>query len=176
MLVYLTYKGLKKRPKLNRRLKLTLWFILSSLFHNLTGASLLGLLISIPWVNLYMHGTYLTSGHAHLALFGALGFLVLGGSYHVLSKGSEPNPRAYTISVISIILLNIGLLTMALSLIIAGFLQVYLWRILGVDFMEVQALVRPYLIMRALGGSVFTMGDLLLAWQVYKVWKETKPI
>ena len=176
MLVFLTYKGLKKRPKLNRRLKLTLWFILSSLFYNLTGASLLGLLISVPWVNLYMHGTYLTSGHSHLALFGSLGFLVLGGSYHVISKGSEPKPRAYTISVISIILLNIGLLTMALSLIIAGFLQVYLWRMLGVDFMEVQSLVRPYLIMRALGGSVFTMGDLLLAWQVYKVWKETKVI
>jgi len=174
LLVYLTYKGLKKKPKLNRRLKLTLWFILSSLFHNVTGASLLGLLISVPWISLYMHGTYLTSGHAHLALFGALGFLVLGGSYHVLSKGSEPEPKAYKISVITIILLNIGLLTMALSLITAGFIQAYLWRMLGIDFMDVQSLVRPYLIIRAIGGSLFTMGDLLLAWQVYKVWRETR--
>jgi len=174
LLVFLTYKGLKKKPKLNRRLKLTLWFILSSLFHNVTGASLLGLLISIPWINLYMHGTYLTSGHAHLALFGALGFLVLGGSYHVLSKGSEPTPKAYTMGVIAVLLLNIGLLTMALSLIVAGFVQIYLWRMLGIDFVDVQSLVHPYLIMRAIGGSLFTLGDLLLGWQVYKVWKETR--
>jgi nitric oxide reductase subunit B len=174
LLVFLTYKGLKKRPKLNRRLKLTLWFILSSLFHNVTGASLLGLLISVPQINLYMHGTYLTSGHAHLALFGVLGFLVLGGSYHVLSKGTEPTLKAYKTSIIAIMLLNIGLLTMAFSLIIAGFMQAYLWRTLGIDFMEVQSLVRPYLIIRALGGSLFTLGDLLFGWQVYKVWKETK--
>ena len=174
LLVFLTYKGLKKRPKLNRRLKLTLWFLLSSLFHNVTGASLLGLIISVPQINLYMHGTYLTSGHAHLALFGALGFLVLGGSYHVLSKGSEPTSKAYKTSVLAIILINIGLLTMAFSLIVAGFIQAYLWRMLGLDFMEVQSLVHPYLIIRALGGSLFALGDLLFGWQVYKVWKETK--
>jgi len=174
LLVFLTYKGLKKKPKLNRRLKLTLWFILSSLFHNVTGASLLGLLISVPWISLYMHGTYFTSGHAHLALFGALGFLVLGGGYHVLSKGSEPTPKAYTTVVIAILLLNIGLIAMALSLIVAGFIQIYLWRVLGMDFMDVHSLVHPYLITRAIGGSVFTLGDLLLGWQVYKVWKETR--
>ena len=173
LLVFLTYKGLKKQPRLNRRLKLTLWFILSSLFHNVTGASLLGLLISIPQINLYMHGTYITSGHAHLALFGTLGFLVLGGSYFVLSKGIEPTPKAYKTSVIAVLLLNIGLLTMALSLIVAGFIQVYLWRMLGIDFMEVQSHLHPYIIMRAIGGSIFTMGDLILGWQVYKIWKET---
>ena len=174
LLAFLTYKGLKKQPKLNRRLKLTLWLILSSLFHNVTGASLLGLLISIPQINLYMHGTYLTSGHAHLALFGALGFLVLGGCYHVLSKGNEPTSKAYKTGIIAIMLINIGLLTMALSLIIAGFIQAYLWRLLGIDFMDVQSLVHPYLLIRALGGTLFTLGDLLFGWQVYKVWKETK--
>lgn len=174
LLAFLTYKGLKKQLKLNRRLKMTLWFILSSLFHNVIGASILGLIISVPHINLYMHGTYLTSGHAHLALFGALGFLVLGGSYHILSKGSEPSIKAYKTSILAIILLNIGLLTMGLSLIIAGFIQAYLWRLLGIDFMEVQSVIHPYLILRALGGLLFTLGDLLLGWQVYKVWKETK--
>ncbi|TGE36416.1 cytochrome C and quinol oxidase polypeptide I [Desulfosporosinus fructosivorans] len=173
LLVFLTYKGLKKHPKLNLRLKLSLWFILSSLIHNLIGASLLGLLISVPQINLYMHGTYLTSGHAHLALFGALGFLVLGGIYHVLSQGSEPTSKDYKTGVIAILLLNIGLLTMGLSLIIAGFIQAYLWRMLGMDFVDVHALIQPYLIIRALGGSLFTLGDLIFGRQVYKVWKKT---
>lgn len=174
MLAYLTYKGLKQRPSLTRRVKLTLWLILSSLFHNVTGASLLGLLITIPWINLYMHGTYLTSGHAHLALFGALGFTVLGGSYYVLSKGSEPTQKSYTTGVIAVILLNTGLLTMAFSLITAGLIQTYLWRVLGMEFMDVEPFTHPYLILRAAGGSLFTVGDLLLGWRVYKVWKETR--
>lgn len=174
LLALLTYKGLKKQPKLTRRLKLTLLLILSSLIHNVTGASILGLIISVPQINLYMHGTYLTSGHAHLALFGALGFLVLGGSYHILSKGSEPTIKAYKTSILAIMLLNIGLVTMGSSLNIAGFIQSYLWRMLGIDFVEVQPLIHPYLVIRALGGLLFTLGDLLLGWQVYKVWKETK--
>ena len=174
LLAFLTYKGLKKHRKLTFRLKLTLWFILSSLFHNITGASLFGLLISVPQINLYMHGTYLTSGHAHLALFGALGFLVLGGCYYVLSTGNEPTPKDYSAGVIAVILINIGLLIMGFSLVIAGSLQTYLWRILGMDFMNVQSVIHPYLIIRALGGSIFTLGDVLLGWQVYKAWRNTR--
>ena len=174
MLAFLTYKGLKKQPKLNYRLKLTLWFILSSLLNNVLGASLLGLLISVPQVNLYMHGTYLTSGHAHLALFGALGFLVLGGCYHVLSEGSEPSIKAYKTGVLTVMLINIGLQTMGLSLNIAGFVQAYLWRMLGLDFMDVSSIIHPYLVLRAAGGLLFALGGLLLGWIVYKLWKETR--
>ena len=174
MLVHMTYKGLKKKLPLSKRQKITLWLILSSLFYHVTGAALLGILISIPWANLYMHGTYITSGHAHLALFGALGFLVLGGCFYILSKDYEPTPKEYLKFIISIILLNSGLLIMSLALLIAGFIQIYLWRYLGQDFMQVQAHLKPYLIIRALGGSLFAMGDLLLTWSIFKIWRKSR--
>jgi nitric oxide reductase subunit B len=174
MLVHMTYKGLKTTKVRSMRVKLTLWLLLSSLFHHVTGASLLGLLLTIPWVNLYMHGTYITSGHAHLALFGSLGFVVLAGCYYILSSGSEPTPKGYKAGVLAILLLNVGLLTMSSALLVAGLLQTYLWRVLGMDFMQVSSLLNPYLIIRVLGGSMFVLGDLLLSWRIFDAWRKTR--
>ncbi|OLN31833.1 cbb3-type cytochrome c oxidase subunit I [Desulfosporosinus metallidurans] len=174
MLVHMTYKGLKSSKIRSKREKLTLWLLLSSVFYHITGASLLGLFISIPWINLYMHGTYITSGHAHLALFGTLGFAVLAGCYYVLSRGSEPTLKGYRGGVLAVILLNSGLITMSSALLVAGFMETYLWRILGMDFMEVSLLLNPYLIIRAMGGAMYTLGDLLLFWHIFKAWQATK--
>lgn len=174
ILVHMTYKGLKLKKIKSNREKLTLWLLLSSVFHHITGASLLGLFITIPWINLYMHGTYVTSGHAHLALFGSLGFIVLAGCYYVLSRGSEPTLKGYKGGVLAVCLLNGGLIAMASALLVAGFMETYLWRILGMDFMEVRLLLSPYLIMRALGGAIFTLGDLLLSWRIFKAWQATR--
>ena len=173
MLVHMTYKGLKHKKIRSNREKLTLWLILSSVFYHITGASLLGLIITVPWVNLYMHGTFFTSGHAHLALFGSLGFVVLAGCYYVLSQGSEPTLKGYKGGVLAVILLNSGLIAMSSALLVAGLMQAYFWRILGMDFMEVRLFLNPYLILRVLGGMVFTLGDLLLSWHIYITWRTT---
>ncbi|WP_088227016.1 cbb3-type cytochrome c oxidase subunit I [Desulfosporosinus sp. FKB] len=174
ILVHMTYKGLKSKKNRSRREKLTLWLLLSSVFYHITGASLLGLLITIPWVNLYMHGTYVTSGHAHLALFGTLGFLVLSGCYYILSRGSEPTLKGYKSGVLAVILLNVGLLGMASALLAAGLKESYLWRYLGMDFEQVRLQLNLYLFIRALGGAVFALGDLFLFWLICKTWKQTK--
>lgn len=175
MLVHMTYKGLKSARIKSRREKLTLWLLLSSVFHHVTGGALLGLFMTIPWINLYVHGTFITSGHAHLALFGTLGFAVLAGCYYILSRGSEPSLKGYRAGVLAIILLNSGLIVMASGLLAAGFMETYLWRILGMDFMQVRLMINPYLIMRVMGGALFALGDLLLSWRIFKAWKATRP-
>jgi len=85
---YIVYLGLQKVTwqDLSGGAKLAFGFTLSSIFHHLTGAGLMGLAIAIPQLNKYSHGTYLTSSHAHLALFGAVGMLVLAGSTYILSN------------------------------------------------------------------------------------------
>lgn len=176
LLAYLTYKGLKKRRPMDRRVKLTTWLILSSMFYHISGAALLGFLITVPWINLYMHGTYITSGHAHFALFGALGFLVLAGAYYILSEGTEPDKKAYLFSIVGVLHLNVGLIIMGTALLIAGFLQTYLVRLLGIDFLQVNTLINPYLIIRVLGGVVFTLGDMLLSLRIVKTWRETRHV
>lgn len=180
MLVQMTYVGFKssklssKTGIKSKREKLTLWLILSSLIYHVLGASVLGLMITIPWVNLYVHGTYTTSAHAHLALFGSMGFLVLAACYYILSWGSEPTAKGYKAGVLAVLLLNIGLIGMGTALLVAGFVQTYLWRILGQDFMQVRFHLTPYLLARVLAGGVFALGDFLLIWQIYTAWWRTR--
>ncbi len=176
LLAQLTYKGLKKRRPMGRREKLTASLILSSMFYHIVGASFLGFIMTVPWINLYVHGTYITSGHAHFALFGALGFLVLAGAYYILSDGNEPNKKAYLLGLIGVLNLNVGLIVMGTSLLTAGFLQTYLGHVLGIDFLQVKTLVSPYLIIRVLGGFLFTLGDMLFSWRVFKTWWETRQV
>jgi len=64
---------------------------------------------------------------------------------------------------------------MAAALLAGGLLQTYLWRVLGMEFMQVFFLLQPYLIARFLGGGLFTLGDLIFGWQVFKAWKLTRP-
>ncbi|MEL1134436.1 cbb3-type cytochrome c oxidase subunit I [Desulfitobacterium sp. THU1] len=173
LLANLIYKGFKNHKVLNLKEKLAVWLILSSIFHHLTGATLLGLLMTIPWVNLYTHGTYITSGHAHLALFGTIGFLILAGAYTILSDRESPTPKTYRYGVAGVILLNLGLIGMSLCLLIAGFLQTYLWRVLGLDFMAVSSIIRPYLSLRVLSGSLFTSGALILCTIIIRTWWKT---
>lgn len=174
LLAYMIYKGFKNHKPFSFKEKLAVWLILSSIFHHLTGATLLGLVITIPWINLYTHGTYITSGHAHLALFGTIGFLILAGAYTILSEKDSPSKKTYYYGVSAVILLNIGLIGMSLCLIIAGFLQSYLWRVLGIDFTAVNTIINPYLILRALSGSLYTMGAIILCSLVIKTWWKTR--
>lgn len=162
----------KKPGALDPLNKITLGFILSSLFYHFAGAGLLGLSLAIPQINYYAHGTYLTSAHAHLALFGVFGFLVLGLSYWIITANCKPTKHLIRCSFAALLLLNLGLLVMGTSLGFAGIVQTYLWRVAGWDFMEVTKLIQPYLLFRALGGLIFTAGDLLLCWAIAQVfWK-----
>lgn len=170
LLAVMIYKGLKKKWLTKNREKLVLYMIISSLFHHLTGATLLGLFITIPWVNLYTHGTYLTSGHAHLALFGTMGFLVLAGAYYILSENQSIQKSTYKLGILGILFLNGGLMAMSTLLIIAGLIQSYFWRGLSMDFMEVSSMLAPYLLFRVLGGGLFTIGSVIIVYQIFKLW------
>lgn len=175
ILVYLIYQGFKgiNRNTLNFGTKLALVLILFSLFYHLAGAALMGLIISIPHLNLYCHGTYITSSHAHLAVFGALGMFILAACIYILTKDIGFTKLEVSLSRWAIVLINGGLLTMAGALLVAGLLQTYLWRVAGMDFSQTHALLRPYLIIRAFGGAMFAVGDLLFVWACISVlWRE----
>lgn len=146
--------------------QLALAFLLSSLVYHLTGAGSLGAIMSIPQWNAYAHGTYLTSAHAHLALFGVMGMLILGSCYYILASNMQPTPREITYSWFGFILINTGLMVMGGSLLIAGGLQIYLWRLVGLEFNQVHQLLSPYLALRTAGGSLFAGGGIIFFYSI----------
>ncbi len=54
-----------------------LYFLTASSVWNFVGAGMFGFMINLPIINYYEHGTYLTTNHAHTALFGVYGMLAI---------------------------------------------------------------------------------------------------
>jgi nitric oxide reductase subunit B len=101
-----------------------LMFIIESGFWNFVGAGVLGFFINLPIVNYYEHGTYLTVGHAHAAMFGAFGLLALGIATYMLRISTIPSQWTERRLRWSFWLWNIGLAVMVfVSVLPVGFLQ-----------------------------------------------------
>ncbi|WP_267643783.1 nitric-oxide reductase large subunit [Haloarchaeobius amylolyticus] len=88
-LVFILYEALNEYQALSASgedfpYRLPFMFIIASGVWNFVGAGVLGFFINLPLVNYYEHGTYLTVGHAHAAMFGAFGFLALGMATYML--------------------------------------------------------------------------------------------
>jgi nitric oxide reductase subunit B len=99
-------------------------FIVASGVWNFVGAGVLGFFINLPLVNYYEHGTYLTVGHAHAAMFGAFGFLAIGMATYVLRIVVDPDRWTDRLLRRSFWLWNVGLALMVFgSVLPVGFLQ-----------------------------------------------------
>jgi len=91
---------------------------------NFVGAGVLGFFINLPLINYYEHGTYLTVGHAHAAMFGAFGFLALGMVAYMLQLSIDPERWDGSWLRASFWCWNVGLALMVfVSVLPVGFLQ-----------------------------------------------------
>jgi nitric oxide reductase subunit B len=157
-------------------------FIVASGLWNFVGAGVLGFFINLPLVNYYEHGTYLTVGHAHAAMFGAFGFLALGMATYMLRVTVDPARwdgrnlrRAFW-------LWNVGLVLMVfVSVLPVGFLQLEAAYTQGYDFARSlafydQPLVQALFWARMPGDVALIAGTVLFAVDVVrKLFKQRDP-
>lgn len=174
LLLYAIIKTVKLQYfcELRPREKVVMAMIACSMFHHIFGAGLLGFLMAIPDVNKYIHGTYVTSAHSHLAVFGVFGFLVLALSYYIFFSEIELDQQSYQYSWLALFCLNAGLLIMAVALLVAGGLQSYCWYVVGLTVGETNQNIFPWLLLRLAGGLTYTAGSSLLSYVIFKkAWK-----
>lgn len=177
ILLYTTIRTIKfsRFSDLSNRDKITMMLIGSSMFHHIFGAGILGFFMAYPPLNRFVHGTYITSAHSHLALFGVFGFLVLAICFYILFEEIVIGKKMYQWCCLAILALNAGLLTMGMGLLIAGGLQVYSWWIIGLSIGETNELIQPYLFIRAFGGFLYFAGSTILTFAVVKgIWPNIK--
>jgi nitric oxide reductase subunit B len=62
-----------------------------------------------------------------------------------------------------------------MALLIAGIVQVYLQRIVGMEFLEVQNFLRVWFEVRMVAGILFTFGSIFLVWDILRLAKPEKP-
>lgn len=141
-------------------------------------ATLEGPLLSLKNLNAIAHYTDWIPAHVHIGTLGWNGFLIFGMIYWLL-------PRLYQTSLYSEKLANwhffigtLGIIFWALPMYVSGFTQSMMWKQFNPDgtllyhnFLDTVTQIIPMYILRAIGGTLYLTGAVLL---VVNVWRTVK--
>jgi cytochrome c oxidase cbb3-type subunit I/II len=141
-------------------------------------ATLEGPLLSIKSLNAITHYTDWTVGHVHIGALGWNGMLTFGMLYWLI-------PRIYGTKLYSIKLANahfwigtLGILFYAIPLYWAGWTQSLMWKQFTADgflqygnFLETVTQILPMYLIRAIGGTIYFTGVIVMVYNLYKTVK-----
>jgi len=133
-------------------------------------------------VNALSHYTDWTVGHVHSGALGWVAFISIGSIYYLIPRlfGKE---QMHSIRLMNMHfwIATIGVVLYIASMWIAGVMQGLMWRATNPDgtltyaFVESVKATYPYWIVRLLGGLMFLVGMLLMAWNTWKTIAGAKP-
>ena len=154
--------------------KVGLFYAVAHAILNFVGAGLWGIIHTLPQVNKWTHGTQITTAHGHLAFYGAYVLLVMAMIYVTLPaiRGVKEfnSSRAYQ----SFWWLTISMVFIVLTITGAGMVQVYMERLMGLDYVAVKSIYNLWFwIFRAIFGVGFLVGVGIFVVDYFKLGKET---
>lgn len=115
--------------------RIGLYWAVGCAFFHLLGAGAFGIVHTLPQVNKWTHGSQVTVSHGHLAFFGAYAMLNITMFYVALPYlRSGILPFSQRRSFRAIWLMVIAMVTMGLAWGVAGVLQSYLERMMGLPY------------------------------------------
>ncbi len=137
-----------------------------------------GPLMSVRAVNALSHYTDWTIGHVHSGALGWVGYISFGALY-CLVPWLWKRKQLYSNALVEwhFWISTIGIVLYITSMWVAGVTQGLEWReynefgFLNWSFVETVAHLHPYYIIRALGGSLFLIGSLIMA---YNLWRTAR--
>jgi len=150
--------------------------VLSVAFYGM--ATFEGPVMSVKEVNSLSHYTDWTIGHVHSGALGWVGFISFGAIYCLVPW--LWNRPLYSLRLVSwhFWIATIGIVVYVSAMWVSGIMQGLMWRsytslgFLEYSFIETVEAMHPFYIIRALGGSLFLIGALLMA---YNVWRTIYP-
>ena len=137
---------------------MALYWTLGAAIVSFIGAGVLGLAHTFPSVNIYTHGTLVTAMHGHLAFWGAYAMIVLAIISYSMPQMTGRKIYDSRNGHLAFWLSNIGMLGMTAAFGAAGVAQVYMERIVGLDFMVSAKAIQPHFFVLIIAASVFTTG------------------
>lgn len=134
-----------------------------------------GSMMAIKTVNSLSHYTDWTIGHVHSGALGWVAMISIGALYHMIPVVFNKKGM-YSISLINLHFwfATIGTVLYIASMWVNGIIQGLMWRAYNADgtltysFIESVVASHPGYIVRLIGGSMFVLGMLTMAWNVYK--------
>lgn len=132
-----------------------------------------GPMMSIKAVNSLSHYTDWTIGHVHSGALGWVGMITFGAVYYLTPKLWNRN-RLYSMRMVNwhFWLATLGIVVYAAVLWVAGIQQGLMWReydeqgFLVYSFAESVAAMYPYYVLRAVGGAMYLVGGVIMAYNV----------
>jgi cytochrome c oxidase cbb3-type subunit 1 len=137
-----------------------------------------GPLMSIKSVNSLSHYTDWTIGHVHSGALGWVGFISFGALYYMVPIlwGRE---KLYSMKLVNLHLwvATIGIVLYIAAMWVSGIMQGLMWRdyndmgFLEYSFVESVMAMHPFYLIRALGGALYLIGALIMAYNFYRTIK-----
>ncbi len=166
----LTLRGAWDRVRENPVLK---FFVVAVTSYGM--ATFEGPMLSLKNVNAISHYTDWTVAHVHVGALGWNGFMIFGMLYYLV-------PRMWKTKIYSTKLANahfwiatLGILFYALPMYWAGFTQSLMWKEFDADgflaypnFLETVTQIIPMYVMRAIGGTMYLAGTLIMVYNLMK--------
>ena len=142
-------------------------YAIGGAFYHLFGAGLWGFAHTLPQVNYYTHGSQVTVSHGHLAFFGAYAMLNLMVFYYAMPKLKGMENYADGRGKFGFWTMCSTMFCLGLSFGIAGVLQTYLERVLGMGYMAAQEHMRLWFVVAFFCGIGFLIGVIVTVYDLF---------
>ncbi len=137
-----------------------------------------GPMLSLKNVNAISHFTDWTIAHVHIGALGWNGFLTFGMLYWLIPRMFNTKLHSEKLANAHFWIGTIGILFYAIPLYWAGFTQYLMWQEFTPDgflaypnFLETVTQIVPMYAMRSLGGTLYFVGSLMMAYNLIKTAK-----
>ncbi|HTG01187.1 MAG TPA: cbb3-type cytochrome c oxidase subunit I [Nitrospirota bacterium] len=129
---------------------------------HMVGAGIWGFMHTLPQINYYTHGSQVTVSHGHLAFFGAYALLNIMVFYYAMPRIKGIDVYDPSRGKIAFWTMTTAMMLMGLSFGIAGVVQSYLERVLGMGYMAAQSYMRLWMGVTFFLGICFFIGVVIL--------------
>lgn len=137
-----------------------------------------GPMLSLKNVNIISHFTDWTIAHVHVGGLGWNGMFTFGLLYWLFPKLFKTELYSKKMANQHFWIATLGILLYAIPMYIAGFAQGLMWREFNADgtlkyqdFLETVQQIRPYYLLRSLGGALFLVGAIMMFYNLIKTAK-----
>lgn len=142
-----------------------------------------GPLLSIKSVNALSHYTDWTIGHVHSGTLGWNGFLAAGMFYWLAPRLWQTKLHSISLANLHFWMGMVGILLYVASMWVAGITQGLMLNatieggtVLQYSFLETLQAIRPVMLFRAIGGSLYLLGFALMAYNIWRTARSGTPV
>lgn len=156
-----------KKRKLEIKNPFTFTLAIGCAVLHMIGAGVLGLLHTLPQINYYTHGSQVTVSHGHLAFYGAYALLNFLIFYYAMPKLKGIEVYNDTKGKIAFWTMSSAMSLMAVTFGIAGVVQSYVERVLGMGYITAQHYMRLWFEVTLVLGVFFFIGMLFMVYDLF---------